>query len=142
MKKDQHWTSQTPYDFIGGLFMDTNLDDSNFDCFPKSSKDVGKGLKRILKKAKKNGKKVTLFAYDDGDPNNLNGPVFCDCFLKIWEALGKPSDGYELQIALDKIKVLDHLQKTGSKCTITENHTNTTYVISDEGVCCDVVCGG
>jgi hypothetical protein len=47
------------------------------------------------------GQKVSIVAYDDGDPTNDKGPVFSGVFAKCWEAMGKPRDLSSLLPAAD-----------------------------------------
>ncbi len=53
-------------------------------------------LKNIVRYARALGKKVSVVAYDDGDPDNHNGPVNSEIFLSCWERAGKPADFFSL----------------------------------------------
>jgi hypothetical protein len=42
------------------------------------------------------GMKAALVAYDDGDPQNNNGPVNSEIFYRCWQRYGSPKDFFEL----------------------------------------------
>jgi len=46
----------------------------------------------IVKFARALGMKVSLVAYDDGDPENTRGPINSEIFKTCWEDSGKPLD--------------------------------------------------
>jgi predicted XRE-type DNA-binding protein len=49
-------------------------------------------LKTMVRYARALGMKIAVVAYDDGDPNNENGPVGSEIFNAAWEKQGKPRD--------------------------------------------------
>ena len=49
-------------------------------------------LKLIVKLARALGKKVSIVGYDDGDSENINGPVSAAVFVECWKGAGKPAD--------------------------------------------------
>ena len=51
------------------------------------------------------GMKLSVVAYDDGDQDNSKGPIYSGVFRECWEALGKPSDRWELDDGLLRIRV-------------------------------------
>lgn len=53
-------------------------------------------LKKIVEYARALGMKVSVVAYDDGDPENHNGPVNSEIFQICWENAGKPADFFNL----------------------------------------------
>ncbi len=59
-------------------------------------------VKIIVKFARALGLKVSLLAYDDGDPGNTRGPINSDIFRICWENSGKPLDFWSVQEALGK----------------------------------------
>ena len=40
--------------------------------------------------------KLTVVAYDDGDPDNDKGPINSEVFYECWKRQGKPRDFYDL----------------------------------------------
>jgi transcriptional regulator with XRE-family HTH domain len=54
-------------------------------------------LKTMVQYARALGMKMAVVAYDDGDPNNANGPVGANIFALSWEKLGKPKDVWSLR---------------------------------------------
>ena len=53
-------------------------------------------LRVIVEYARALGMKVGIVAYDDGDPDNNNGPINPDVFVKSWEKLNRPGDLFEV----------------------------------------------
>jgi transcriptional regulator with XRE-family HTH domain len=53
-------------------------------------------LKQVIKYARAIGEKVSIVSYNDGDPDNMNGPVNAEIFTVAWERIGKPTDFFEL----------------------------------------------
>lgn len=53
-------------------------------------------LRVIVEYARALGLKVGIIAYDDGDPDNNNGPINPDVFVKSWEKLNRPVDLFEV----------------------------------------------
>ena len=56
-------------------------------------------LKKIVEYARALGRKVSIVAYDDGDPENRDGPVDAEVFATCWANAGKPKDHFALQEA-------------------------------------------
>lgn len=54
-------------------------------------------LESIISYARALGMKVSLVAYDDGDPDNERGPIDAEIFATCWERQGKPVDFFDLQ---------------------------------------------
>lgn len=57
-------------------------------------------LRTIIKCARILGMKVSVVAYDDGDPLNENGPIDSEIFARCWEESGKPKDFYCIEQTL------------------------------------------
>jgi transcriptional regulator with XRE-family HTH domain len=54
-------------------------------------------LKKIVEYARALGRKVSIVAYNDGDPDNRDGPVDAEIFATCWANAGKPTDHFALQ---------------------------------------------
>lgn len=54
-------------------------------------------LRKMIEYARALGMKVSVVAYEDGDPKNKKGPIDADIFRICWEQLGKPRDFWDLQ---------------------------------------------
>jgi transcriptional regulator with XRE-family HTH domain len=54
-------------------------------------------LKTMVKCARALGMKVSVVAYDDGDPQNERGPVGSEIFVDCWETTGRPRDVWSLE---------------------------------------------
>jgi predicted XRE-type DNA-binding protein len=61
-------------------------------------------LRKVIEYARALGKKVSVVAYDDDDPQNLNGPINSEVFTLCWEKAGRPVDffafdeGYQVAV--------------------------------------------
>ncbi len=54
-------------------------------------------LRVIVEYAHALGMKAGLIAYDDGDPENANGPISPDVFVQCWRRANCPSDLFEAE---------------------------------------------
>jgi len=109
----KHWTQESTQDFTYHLSLDffTQLQDrfEQSELLRKEfAEQVGLSAGRIsqifnnppanpqleslVRYAQALGLKVSIVAYDDGDPANNNGPVFSGVIAKCWEHMGKPRD--------------------------------------------------
>jgi transcriptional regulator with XRE-family HTH domain len=55
------------------------------------------GLESMTRAAQAAGMKVAVVAYDDGDPQNQNGPVNPEIFVSCWKRAGMPKDFFDLE---------------------------------------------
>jgi len=53
-------------------------------------------LSTIVEYARALGLKVSIVAYDDGDPNNERGPINSEIFYECWKRAGSPADFFDL----------------------------------------------
>lgn len=53
-------------------------------------------LRKIIEYARALGLKVAIVGYNDGDTQNLSGPIPAEIFSKAWEKIGAPRDFEEL----------------------------------------------
>jgi transcriptional regulator with XRE-family HTH domain len=58
-------------------------------------------LRKVIEYARALQRKVAIVVYDDGDPDNANGPVNAEIFARCWDRSGKPSDFFEVD---DKLR--------------------------------------
>jgi hypothetical protein len=54
-------------------------------------------LRNIVDYARALGLKIAVVAYDDGDPDNFDGPINSEIFTSCWELMGKPKDFFDLK---------------------------------------------
>lgn len=54
-------------------------------------------LNRLIKLVQAAGLKLSIVAYDDGDPANERGPVNAEIFVRCWQARGRPRDFFDLE---------------------------------------------
>jgi transcriptional regulator with XRE-family HTH domain len=112
-----HWTQRTirdylfriAADFIAQLEKKMEAENMSQDELAKKLK-ITKGrvsqvlnhpgnisLAIVAKYARALGMKMSIIAYEDGDPENIRGPINSEIFKICWEACGKPHDFWELQ---------------------------------------------
>jgi len=48
------------------------------------------GLRKMIEYARALGMKLSIVAYEDGDPENKRGPIDSEIFRMCWEQLGRP----------------------------------------------------
>ena len=56
-------------------------------------------LKKMIQYARALKRKLAIIEYDDGDPENNNGPVNSEIFVACWRKLGAPKDFFQLDTA-------------------------------------------
>lgn len=85
-------------------------------------------LKKCIQYARALGKKVALVAYDDGDSENINGPVNAQIFERCWINAGRPADFFALE---DSTAIHTYLlvpeQQGAMRVTPTESKSNTGF---------------
>lgn len=107
-----HWTEESANDFVHRLSFDfiTQLA-KRLETGPLSRAEfatklgLSKGrisqifnspsnltVKKAVAYARALGMKVSIVAYDDGDPDNQNGPISSEIFSICWRKAGSPSD--------------------------------------------------
>ena len=109
----KHWTQASTKDFAYSISLDffTQLQD-RFEQLEMDRKGFAEKLRRtrgrisqifnappanpkiesLVQYARVLGMKVSIVAYDDGDPNNEKGPIFSEIFAKSWGKVGSPRD--------------------------------------------------
>src|SRR5258708_2354672 len=115
---NKHWTERSVDDFVYKIAADfmsvieSAMDGTITQAELASRLGVSEGrvsqalnnpgnltLKKIVEYARALGLKVSIVAYDDGDPGNNNGPISSEIFSNCWEWLGRPVDFFELEDA-------------------------------------------
>ncbi len=112
MKGERHWTAGSLDDFQYSVASDlVHQIDQRLDRLMLSRADfaelIGKTegrvsqifnnpgnltLRSMIGYARAVGMKSAVMAYDDGDAENLKGPIHPDVFVTCWERMGKPID--------------------------------------------------
>jgi len=59
--------------------------------------------------------KVALVAYDDGDPENQNGPINSEIFYQCWRQIGSPETFFELAELSEPIEHIGWLHEAGNR---------------------------
>jgi predicted XRE-type DNA-binding protein len=57
-------------------------------------------IRKMVEYARALGMKVSVVAYEDGDPENNRGPINAEVFSKCWQLIGKPNDLFAFDQAL------------------------------------------
>ena len=111
-----HWTQQSVADFVYSISssfvaqLETKMEEekiSQSDLATSLGKSSGRvsqvfnnpgnlSLRVIVDYARALKMKVSLVAYDDGDPDNTDGPIHPNVFVESWEKLGCPKDLFEV----------------------------------------------
>ena len=82
-------------------------------------------LRKVIEYARVLGKKVSVVAYDDDDPQNLNGPINSEIFTLCWEKAGKPVDFFAFDEAYqDVAENVDFAERIGDRYSVPERHWN------------------
>ena len=58
------------------------------------------GVRLMVEYARALGLKVSIIAYDDGDPENDKGPISPDVFVTAWQRLKQPRDLFGMESAI------------------------------------------
>jgi hypothetical protein len=61
-------------------------------------------LKRMVQYSRALGMKVAVTAYDDGDPENENGPINSEIFYRCWQKCGSPKNFFQLHENITPIR--------------------------------------
>jgi len=83
-------------------------------------------IKKIIQYSRALKMKVSIVAYDDGDPDNKKGPINADIFKSCWETYGKPRDFWAFQ---------ENAEKTASNITNAETVTVKTLQTQSNFLC-------
>lgn len=116
MEQVAHWTQSTAANFvyeISSTFvaqLETKMEKkqiSRSELARRLNKTTGRvsqvfndpgnlGLNLIVEYARELGMKVSIIAYEDGDPHNEKGPINPEVFVKCWEKQGCPANLFEV----------------------------------------------
>jgi hypothetical protein len=115
-KLKRHWTERSVASFVHRIAFDfvTQIQKRMVEI-PIRNKDLAKTLQvtpsavsqvlnspgnltivNAVEYARSVGLKVALVAYDDGDPQNQNGPISSEVFEQCWKLQGAPVDFFDL----------------------------------------------
>src|SRR5712692_6399557 len=121
-----HWTSRSTDDFVYRISSDFVLQvERKMEEERMSQKDLADRLrvsygrvsqilrnpgnitlKKIVEYSRVLGMKVSIVAYDDGDPHNKDGPVNSEIFHLCWKRAGAPRDFFALNNFTADVKPL------------------------------------
>ena len=62
-------------------------------------------LRKIVEYVRALGRKVAIVEYNDGDPQNLKGPVNSEIFARCWYEAGMPADFFALENATTRFMI-------------------------------------
>lgn len=128
--KIKHWTERSIKDYMFRISSDfveqiqTKMDSESMTQQEVASRlKVSKGrvsqlfnnpgnltLSNIVKISRVIGVKVSIVAYDDGDPQNLLGPVNSEVFTICWKKAGKPHDFWNLKSTQNQFQDIGYIQ--------------------------------
>lgn len=149
MKRPQpqtHWTetslddykSRITFDFLDQLadFMDAGpinqkaladklgIGESAVSQFLNNPNNLS--LKTIIKYTRALGLKVSLLAYDDGDPDNTRGPIGSRVFTECWVREGKPADLFDLHENAGRMPQRHYFQEQATTAKILMGNFSST----------------
>jgi hypothetical protein len=119
-KLNQHWTSGTIDNFVFQIASDFTLQlEKKLEAGPIRNKELAARLQlsagRVSQVLNNPGNfklrsmaeyahalnmKVSVVAYEDGDPGNKKGPINSEIFYECWKRAGKPRDFFDLRGSL------------------------------------------
>lgn len=110
-----HWTERSTADFVYKIASDFVLQLEKKMDGAVSQKELAERLgvsvgrvsqvinnpgnltiRNIVEYSRALGLKVSVVAYDDGDPENHNGPINSEIFYRCWQKNGEPTDFFAL----------------------------------------------
>lgn len=114
--KRAHWTASNIKDFVYRVASDFALQiEKRMDTENISQRELAKRvelsegrvsqvlnnpgnltLRKMVEFARGLGMKLAVVAYDDADPENVNGPINSEIFQVCWERSGSPTDFFEV----------------------------------------------
>jgi transcriptional regulator with XRE-family HTH domain len=120
MESVAHWTQNSTADFIHSISsnfvaqIETKIEEegiSQNEIASKMNKTSGRvsqllnnpgnlSIRVMVELARSLGMKVSIIAYDDKDPNNDQGPIDPEVFVRSWEKLDRPVDLFEVEEAV------------------------------------------
>jgi hypothetical protein len=136
MISPKHWTDQNLSDFSYWILSDftsqiesrmeqTGISNNTFASMLHVSpsrvsqvlNDPGNlTIGNVVKYARGLRMKVALILYEDGDPDNIKGPISAEVFTQCWERMGRPHEVFDLQ-SMSQLRGCWVLTKTASAVT-------------------------
>ncbi|MCX6630683.1 MAG: helix-turn-helix transcriptional regulator [Candidatus Solibacter sp.] len=80
-------------------------------------------LRKVIEYARALQKKVAIVVYDDGDPDNANGPVNAEVFARCWDRSGKPSDFFALDDDMSRVATIASVMPAGTSYRLPDRVT-------------------
>jgi transcriptional regulator with XRE-family HTH domain len=87
-------------------------------------------LKKMVQYARSLGMKVSVVAYEDGDPQNENGPINSQIFSTCWTKAGKPTDFFALHESAPTILSVADIRYATRRRAIDESQTTDTRLLA------------
>jgi transcriptional regulator with XRE-family HTH domain len=117
MEAVAHWTQNSTADFVYSISsnfvaqIETKMEEegsSQNEIADKMNKTSGRvsqllnnpgnlSIRVMVELARALEMKVSIVAYEDGDPNNDRGPLDPDVFVKCWEHAGRPANLFDVE---------------------------------------------
>src|SRR5450759_2614716 len=80
-------------------------------------------LRKVIEYARALQKKVAIVVYDDGDPDNENGPINAEIFARCWDRSGKPADFFAMDDAHSRAATIASVILTGNSYCLPVDRT-------------------
>ena len=87
-------------------------------------------LKKMVEYGRSLGMKISIVAYEDGDPENQNGPINSQIFSTCWQRAGKPTDFFALHDSAPTILSVPDIRYATRLRTINESQTFDTRLLA------------
>jgi transcriptional regulator with XRE-family HTH domain len=145
-----HWTTRSTEDFVYSISSDFALQIENkmdegritqSELAEKLGITAGRvsqilrnpgnlTLKKMVEYARSLGMKVSIVAYEDGDPENHNGPINSQIFSTCWTKAGKPTDFFALHESVPVIRAVPNIRYATRRKALAESQTSDTRLLA------------
>lgn len=151
LRKRNDWTNESPENFRARIALDfIALLEDRMEALPMKKKELAEKLdvtqaavsqklnnpynlelKTIVDYARTVGLKVAIVPYDDGDPDNTNGPVNGELFALAWNLVGKPLN-YRDWKRIERLANLDAKESPPTLDATETQHENSTLAVNGD----------
>lgn len=91
-------------------------------------------LRKVIEYARALQKKVAIVVYDDGDPDNENGPINAEIFARCWDRSGKPADFFAMDDDHSRAATIASVILTGNSYCLPVDLGTTRFRIDSAGM--------
>lgn len=99
-------------------------------------------LRKVIEYARALQKKVAIVVYDDGDPDNENGPINAEIFARCWDRSGKPSDFFAVDDDKSRAATIASVMPAGNFSCLPVDRGTTRFRMGIAGAGDKTACAG